>query len=94
MFVILVYDVDARRDSKVLKICRQYLNHMQNSVFEGHITEAKLKSLCDELKNIMIPESDSCLIYQMSSTKYCRKIAYGSVSFQSGDIIDDNPLII
>ena len=43
MFVILVYDINIKRNKKVLKICRRYLNHVQKSVFEGVITEAKLK---------------------------------------------------
>lgn len=41
MFVILVYDINIKRNKKVLKICRRYLNHVQKSVFEGVITEAK-----------------------------------------------------
>lgn len=42
MFVILTYDVKAKRDTKVMKVCRKYLTHDQKSVFEGMITEKKL----------------------------------------------------
>ena len=45
MFVILVYDVKAKRNNKILKTCRKYLRHVQKSVFEGNLTEAKLKRL-------------------------------------------------
>ena len=45
MFVILTYDVSAKRDPKVMKISRKYLSHCQKSVFEGMITESKLKRL-------------------------------------------------
>ena len=48
MFAIVTYDVNARRNSRILKICRRYLNHVQQSVFEGMITEAKLALLEDE----------------------------------------------
>lgn len=43
MFVILVYDVDQKRVAKVLKKCREYLFWVQNSVFEGELTEMKLR---------------------------------------------------
>ena len=29
MFVIVVYDVNAKRTNKALKICRKYLDHVQ-----------------------------------------------------------------
>ncbi|MFB6306786.1 MAG: CRISPR-associated endonuclease Cas2, partial [Flavobacteriales bacterium] len=34
----------------MLKLCRQYLNWIQNSVFEGEITEVKLKELIGEAR--------------------------------------------
>ena len=39
MYVILVYDVDQKRTAKMLKLCRRYLSWIQNSVFEGEISE-------------------------------------------------------
>lgn len=45
MYVILVYDCGEKRVAKMLKLCRKYLNWIQNSVFEGEITEVKLKEL-------------------------------------------------
>lgn len=50
MYVILVYDFGERRVGKMLKLCRRYLNWIQNSVFEGEISEVRLKELlmqCD-----------------------------------------------
>jgi len=40
MFVIMVYDVGAERLPKVLSIGRRYLTWIQNSVFEGEISDA------------------------------------------------------
>ena len=37
MYVLLVYDVEEKRVVKALKLCRQYLNWIQNSVFEGEL---------------------------------------------------------
>lgn len=45
MYVILVYDFREKRVGKMLKLCRRYLNWIQNSVFEGEISEARLKEL-------------------------------------------------
>lgn len=50
MYVILVYDINQKRVGKALKICRKYLTHIQKSVFEGNITESRLKALKEELK--------------------------------------------
>ena len=59
MFVILVYDVDQKRVAKVLKKCREYLFWVQNSVFEGELTEMKLGQLKRELKAIIDDGYDS-----------------------------------
>ncbi len=56
MYIILVYDVNKRRVSKVRKVCVKYLHHVQNSVFEGNITltqEEKLKQLFYKLVMII-----------------------------------------
>lgn len=45
MYVILVYDFGERRVAKMLKLCRKYLNWIQNSVFEGEISEVRLKEI-------------------------------------------------
>ena len=53
MYVILIYDVNVKRVSKMLKLCRQYLCWIQNSVFEGEISEAKLQELCNKIRTII-----------------------------------------
>ena len=54
MFVIVTYDVASKRVAKVMKTCRKYLTHVQKSVFEGMITEGKLKRLKEELDKLII----------------------------------------
>lgn len=77
MFVIVVYDVNIKRNNKVLKICRKYLIHCQKSVFEGNITEAKLNKLKAELKHILKTDEDSLFIYRFDSLKYSSKEIIG-----------------
>ena len=50
MFIILYYDVNTKRCSKMLKLCRKYLTWVQNSVFEGELTKAMLEKLKYEIK--------------------------------------------
>lgn len=63
MFVIMVYDINAKRVAKVLKTSRRYLVWVQESVFEGDMTPGRLKSLKNELNKIINPEEDSVLFY-------------------------------
>lgn len=78
MFVIVTYDVNVKRNSRMLKICRKYLTHIQKSVFEGQITEAKLNKLKNELKKAAETDEDSIIIYRFDSLKYSNKEILGS----------------
>lgn len=77
MYVILVYDIGEKRVGKVLKLCRKYLNWIQNSVFEGEITEVKLKELLIRAKTIMNEEFDSIIIFKNTDIKWMEKQIIG-----------------
>ncbi|PMQ02055.1 MAG: CRISPR-associated endonuclease Cas2 [Dictyoglomus sp. NZ13-RE01] len=77
MYVIMVYDINEERVSKVLKIARKYLTWVQNSVLEGEITEAKFERLNYELMNIINTEEDSIIFYIMRTTKYTERKIIG-----------------
>lgn len=77
MYVILTYDVAAKRDNKVMKVCRRYLTHDQKSVFEGILTEAELRRLKKELVKLINFEEDSINIYEFESMKYSTKEKIG-----------------
>ena len=62
MYVIVVYDVGVKRVGKMLKLCRQYLCWIQNSVFEGELSEAKLRELKIKIKSIIDEEDDSVIV--------------------------------
>ena len=79
MFVILVYDVNAKRTNKVMKTCRKYLIHVQRSVFEGKITEAKLEKLKKEIKKIGHDDEGSVRRYKFDSRKYSTKEVIGLI---------------
>lgn len=77
MFVILVYDFDKRRVSKALKIARKYLYWVQNSVFEGEISEANYVKLKAELEDIIDPDVDSVIFYTFRTQKYSKREEFG-----------------
>jgi CRISPR-associated protein Cas2 len=78
MFVILYYDIAQGRCQKSLKICRKYLTWVQNSVFEGEISEADLEALVHELNNLIKPDKeDSVIIYTFRTKKYIERKVYG-----------------
>ncbi len=77
MFIILVYDIEEKRVAKVLKICRKYLNWVQNSVFEGDISKAKFFKLKTELSKIIKKEEDSILFYKFRTLKYYEREVMG-----------------
>ncbi|MCD6279683.1 CRISPR-associated endonuclease Cas2 [Candidatus Micrarchaeota archaeon] len=67
MYVILVYDVDVSRVNKLMKLCRRFLFHIQNSVFEGEITESNLTKLKLKIKNVIDEGYDSVIIFEFES---------------------------
>ncbi|MEH6659607.1 CRISPR-associated endonuclease Cas2 [Leeuwenhoekiella marinoflava] len=77
MYLILVYDIGQKRVGKMLKLCRQYLHWIQNSVFEGEITAVKLKELLAEANKIMNKEQDSLIIFKSRNEKWLEKEVVG-----------------
>ncbi len=77
MYVIAVYDCGQKRVTKMLKLCRRYLNWIQNSVFEGEISEARLEELKICAHNIMNDEEDSFIIFKTRQEKWLDKEIVG-----------------
>lgn len=77
MYVILVYDIGEKRVAKMLKLCRKYLNWIQNSVFEGEISEVKIAELKFKALKIIDPENDSLIIFKTRQEKWLDKEVIG-----------------
>lgn len=86
MHIILVYDINAKKVNKALRICRQYLVHIQKSVFEGNITQANLDKLKTQLANLIDKQKDSVIIYRLDSPKYIGKEQIGVIENNSNII--------
>ena len=82
MYVVLVYDISQnnngqKRWSPVFKICKKYLSHIQNSVFEGELTKVQLTKLRQELKPYIDKQEDSVIIFQSRQEKWLNKEFWG-----------------
>ena len=69
MYVVLVYDISledkgTKRWRSVFKICKKYLSHIQNSVFEGEISKVQLTKLQNELKPHIDKKLDSVVVFK------------------------------
>ena len=76
MYVVMVYDLEADRTQKALKIGRRYLTHVQNSVLEGEISEGDLAELKNEIDDLLKP-GESTIIYELSSDTLLNRTVYG-----------------
>ena len=82
MYIVLVYDVSqeengARRWSRIFKVCKKYLTHIQNSVFEGELSKGQLAQLQKELKEYIDKELDSVIIFKSRQEKWLDKEFWG-----------------
>lgn len=82
MYVVLVYDISqekngAKRWSKVFKISKKYLSHIQNSVFEGEISKVQLTKMQNELKPHIDKNLDSVIVFKSRQEKWLEKDFWG-----------------
>ncbi|WP_373734854.1 CRISPR-associated endonuclease Cas2 [Bacteroides heparinolyticus] len=77
MYVIVVYDVSEKRVAKMLKLCRRYFNWIQNSVFEGEISDVKLIEFKASASHLMNGEEDSIIIFSSRQHRWLEKEIIG-----------------
>lgn len=87
MYVIVVYDVLAERVNKICQFLRQYLNWVQNSVFEGELTESELEKVKIGIKEIINLDKDSVIIYKFQSNKVIEKEHIGMKKAETSFIV-------
>ncbi|PQJ26852.1 CRISPR-associated endonuclease Cas2 [Salinibacter sp. 10B] len=87
MYFVAAYDVDERRVGKMLKIFRRYLTWVQNSVFEGELTEAQFAELKAEAEALMDPATDSVIFWNLQAQKYCDRETLGQERGTTGRML-------
>ena len=85
-YVFLFYDVEEKRVNKVFKKCKKYLNHWQNSVFRGALTNSQILELESELKKIIDKEKDFISIIKIMDFKTIGETTLGSIDKNTEDI--------
>lgn len=87
MYIILVYDIGEKRVQKVHKLLKKYLNWVQNSVFEGDLTEGRFEAMKIDLKERLKTDEDSVIIYTLGSLKYTDRQIIGLEKNMTGNLL-------
>lgn len=87
MYIVLVYDINVKRVGRMLKLCRQYLHWIQNSVFEGDLSEAQLEELKSKARKIMKAEEDSMILFKSRDQKWLDKEIVGIERSETDNIL-------
>ena len=73
MLLLITYDVNTstpegrRRLRRVARICENYGQRVQNSVFECLVDQAQRLELCHELEKVLDIKKDSLRYYQLGN---------------------------
>ena len=92
MYVILVYDIAVDENGpkvwrKVFKECKKYLVHIQNSVFEGELSDPQLMKLKLVLGKLLRDDLDSIIIFKSRQEKWLQKDMMGLQKNDSSQFI-------
>jgi CRISPR-associated protein Cas2 len=87
VYVIIVYDVGVERVNKIKKFLRTWLNWVQNSVFEGELTESEFIKVQQGIENIIDKESDSVIIFKLKDRKFIDRDIIGVDKNIQSDIL-------
>lgn len=83
MYILVTYDVQTdtlqgqRRLRKVARLCMDYGQRVQNSVFECVLTEVQLIELQNKLQQVIDTTNDSIRIYYLNRNENRRIIILG-----------------
>lgn len=79
MYIILVYDINVETKegqrvlNKIFKICKRFLHHIQNSVFEGNLSLADFSKLEVEINNLIRSDIDSVIFFSSREERWLEK---------------------
>lgn len=78
MFWVVCYDIpDNRRRHKIMKLLEGYGRRAQYSVFECHLSPARLDKLTKQLKTLINPEEDDVRLYPLNQADIQRVMLLG-----------------
>lgn len=77
MYIIIVYDAGPKRGMKLLNFLRKHLIWIQNSVFEGDVTEAQFEVIKKGIRDRINKEKDSVILYEFDTQNYSKREVLG-----------------
>ena len=72
---------------KVFKICKKYLVHIQNSVFEGNISKVNALALKKELDVYIRKDKDSVIMFHTREERWMSKDFLGIVDDKTSNFL-------
>ncbi|OLE51699.1 MAG: CRISPR-associated endonuclease Cas2 [Acidobacteria bacterium 13_1_20CM_3_53_8] len=87
MYVLLVYDVEVKRVVKVHKFLKRHLHWVQNSVFEGELTDAQIETVKAGVRQLISDDADSVLIYIAREQRWLAKETLGRERAETGNLL-------
>ncbi|MCI0487767.1 MAG: CRISPR-associated endonuclease Cas2 [Blastocatellia bacterium] len=87
MYVLVVYDVEEKRVVRVHKFLKRHLHWVQNSVFEGELTEAQIEAVKSGLGRIIERDADSVLMYTARDRRWLSKEVIGRERGETGNLL-------
>ena len=93
MYILITYDVETiseqgqKRLRSVAKVCKNYGQRVQNSVFECEVTEAQYSLIKGELSRIIDEKMDSIRFYHLNKNKtHCVETLGKQKSYDVNDV--------
>ncbi len=87
MYVVVVYDTAVKRNARVLRTCRQFLHHVQRSVFEGHLSDAQLRRFHDRINQVIVSDYDHILVYTYPPGTTPHREVWGREESRPSDVL-------
>ena len=85
---IIHYDEKGRKIlPKVFKICKKYLVHIQNSVFEGNLSKANSIALQKELDVYIRKDKDSVIMFHTREERWMNKDFLGKTDDKTSNFL-------
>jgi CRISPR-associated protein Cas2 len=87
MYALIVYDVEVKRVGRIHKFLKRHLNWVQNSVFEGELTESQIETVRAGLHRLLIKDVDSVLIYTAREERWLNKEVIGRERGETNNLL-------
>ena len=87
MYVLIVYDIEVSRVTRVHTFLKRYLHWVQNSVFEGELTNPQIERVKAGLRRIMVEAVDSVLIYTARDRRWLARESIGHERGETGNFV-------